>query len=184
MRKYVIALMLMMIMLFSTVSSFAASDPAVTIVNPTAASTTYSTNLLISIKVAKPATIRVKVTEEKKKVNDVLYATTIDEILKSEQARRDGKAAATIVSVPVGEPEVYTSTNNLSFYTKKYEKITPGVYRIKVETLSAGQVLYTGENLVTMKEKEIEESEAKIFSTSQSGATQFLQNLLKTIFGN
>ena len=47
MRKYMIAVLLIVMMLLSTVVSFAASDPAVTIVNPTVSSTIYSTNLLI-----------------------------------------------------------------------------------------------------------------------------------------
>lgn len=184
MRKYIIAVILIMTMLFSTSVCFASQDPAVTIVNPTVNSTIYSTNLLISIKVTQPKTIRVKVTEEKKKVNDVLYATTIDEIQKAEAAIAEGKSAATIVSVPVGVPDTYTSVNNLSFYTKTFEKVTPGAFRIRVETLYGGQVIHASESLVMMKEKQVAATDANIFNTSQSGATQFLQNLLKTIFGN
>lgn len=185
MKKHLITGMLVaVIMLLSTVVSFATSDSAVTIVNPTASGTIYSTNLLISIKVTQPKTIRVKVTEEKKKVNDILYSTTIDEIEKAEQARAAGKPAATFVSVPIAEPDTYTSVNSLSFYTKKFEKVTPGAFKIRVDTISGGVVTHSSESLVMMKEKEEETTDAKIFSTSQSGATQFLQNLLKTIFGN
>lgn len=184
MRKYLIAVMLIMMMLFSTAVSFAAADSAVTIVNPTAGSTIYSTNLLISVKLTKPKTIKVTVTEEKKKVNDTLVSTTVDEIVKAELARSAGKPAADFVSVPLGDPEKYTSENNLSFYTKKYEKVTPGAFKIKVETISGGQITNSSESLVMMKEKEVEATDAKIFNSSQSGATQFLQNLLKSIFGN
>src|SRR5665647_3602960 len=101
MRKYIIAVLLIVMMLLSTVVSFAASDPTVTIVNPIASSTVYSTNLLISVKVTQPKTIRVTVTEEKKKINDNYYSTTIDEIQKSELAREAGKPAYTFVSIPV-----------------------------------------------------------------------------------
>lgn len=184
MRKYLITGMIIITMMFSTVVSFATQDPAVTIVNPTVSSTIYSTNLLISIKMTQPKTIRVKVTEEKKKVNDVLYSTTIEEITKAEAAREAGKAAATIVSIPIGDADTYVSANSLSFYTKKFEKVTPGAFRIRVETISGGQVTHASESLVMMKEKPLETTDAKIFTTSQSGATQFLQNLLKTIFGN
>lgn len=184
MRKYIIAVMIILTMLFSTTVSFATVDPAVTIVNPTIGSTLYSTNLLISIKVTQPKTIRVTVTEEKKKVNDVLLAATIEEIEKAEQAREEGRPALTFVSVPLEEADTYITAGNLSFYTKKFEKVMPGTYKIRVETLSGGQVIHTSESLVMMKEKEVETTDAKIFSVSQSGATQFLQNLLKTIFGN
>lgn len=184
MKKYIISVILIVTMLFSTGVCFATQDPAVTIVNPTVNSTIYSTNLLISIKLAQPKVIRVKVTEEKKKVNDILYTTTIDEIQKAEAALAEGKPAATIVSIPVGEPDTYTSVNSLSFYTKTVEKVTPGAFRIRVETISGGQVIHASESLVMMKEKPIETTDAKIFTISQSGATQFLQNLLKSIFGN
>lgn len=184
MRKHVVVLMLMIVMIFSAVPSYAVPDPAVTIVNPVGSSTIYSSNLLISVKIAKPKTIRVKVTEEKKKVNEVLYAATLDEVLKSDAAKREGRAGTVMVSVPLGEYDTYTSSNNLSFYTRKYEKVTPGVYRIRVETLSAGQVVYSSENLVAVREKEVAATNTEIFTTSQSGTTQFLQNLLKTIFGN
>ena len=184
MKKLLVLITLMLAMIFSTATSFAASDPAVTIVNPTDSSTSYSTNLLVSVKITKPKTIRVRVTEEKKKVNDVLYSMSLDELEKAQQAKAEGKPAATVVSVPLGEPETYTTSNNLSFYTKKFEKVTPGVYRIRVETISAGQVVFSSENLVVMKEKEVAATDAKIFNSTQSGTTTFLQNLLKTIFGN
>jgi len=184
MRKYMIAVLLIVMMLLSTVVSFAASDSTVTIVNPTAGSTIYSTNLLVSVKVAQPKTIRVKVTEEKKKINDNYYSTTIDEIQKAEQAREAGKPASTFVSITLEEADTYVSQNYLSFYTKRFEKVTPGTYRIRVETLLNGQVIYSSESLVMMKEKPVETTTAKIFSSYQSGATQFLQNLLKSIFGN
>src|SRR5665648_1086902 len=107
MRKYMIAVLLIVMMLLSTVVSFAASDSTVTIVNPTAGSTIYSTNLLVSVKVAQPKTIRVKVTEEKKKINDNYYSTTIDEIQKAEQAREAGKPASTFVSITLEEADTY-----------------------------------------------------------------------------
>jgi hypothetical protein len=184
MKKLLVLITLLLAMVFSTATVFGASDPAVTIVNPTDSSTSYSTNLLVSVKITKPKTIRVRVTEEKKKINDVLYSMTLDEVQKAQQAKAEGKPAATVVSVALGETETYTTSNNLSFYTKKFEKVTPGVYRIRVETLSAGQVIYSSENLVVMKEKEAEAANMNIFSTNQSGTTTFLQNLLKTIFGN
>lgn len=184
MKKYIIAVLLIVMMLSTTVVSFAASDPSVIIVNPTVGSTIYSTNLLISVKVTQPKTIRVTVTEEKKKINDNYYSTTIDEIEKAELAREAGKPASTFVSIPLETSDIYVSQNYLSFYTKRFEKVTPGTYKIKVETLFAGQVTYSSESFIMMREKPVETTTAKIFSTSQSGATQFLQNLLKSIFGN
>lgn len=184
MKKYMISVLVVVMMLLSTVVSFAASDPAVIIVNPTASSTIYSTNLLISVKVTQPKTIRIKVMEEKKKINDNYYSTTIDEIQKAEQAREADKPASTFVSIPLEEADTYVSQNYLSFYTKRFEKVNPGTYRIRVDTLVNGQVVYSSESLVMMKEKAVETTDTKIFISSQSGATQFLQNLLKSIFGN
>jgi hypothetical protein len=184
MRKYIIALLLIAMMLLSTIVSYGASDPAVTIVNPTVSSTIYSTNLLISVKVTQPKIIQVKVTEEKKVINDVYYSTTIDEIEKATLAKELGKPAPVFVSVPVEVADTYITQNYLSFYTKRFEKVTPGTYKIRVETIVNDQVVFSSESLVMMKEKEVETTAAKIFSTPQSGATQFLQNLLKSIFGN
>ena len=56
-----IAIMLVVMMMFSTVFASAASDPAVTIVSPAVESVVNSDSLLISIKITKPETIRVSV---------------------------------------------------------------------------------------------------------------------------
>jgi hypothetical protein len=184
MRKYMIAGLLVVMFMFTTAISFATTDPAVTIVNPTINSTIYSTNLLISVKVTQPKVIRIKVTEEKKVINDNYYSTTIEEIQKADLAREAGKPAATFVSVPVEGSDTYVSQNYLNFYTKRIEKVMPGTYKIKVDTILNDKVVFSSESLVMMKEKPVEVADVKIFSTVQSGATQFLQNLLKSIFGN
>ena len=65
-----IAIMLVVMMMFSTVFASAASDPAVTIVSPAVESVVNSDSLLISIKITKPETIKVSVFEEKQLVGE------------------------------------------------------------------------------------------------------------------
>jgi hypothetical protein len=161
--------------------AFAATDEDVTIVNPVSYSTVASTNLLVSVKLTKPKTINVTVTEEKKSVDGTNYTLGESDM----KAIQDGTFTGVRVSVIVVDGDSFTSTNNLSFYTKKLENITPGVYKIKVETISAGKVTHTSANYVVIKSKTADASaDSTLFDSSQSGTATFLQNLLKSIFGN
>ena len=83
----------------------------------------------------------------------------------------------------VFESENFTTTTNLSFYTKKLENVAQGNYIVRVDTIgSDGKVLYQTSRSVTVAEKE---SEAEVFSSNSSGTVNnFLQSLLKSIFGN
>ena len=197
-----IAIMLVVMMMFSTVFASAASDPAVTIVSPAVESVVNSDSLLISIKITKPETIKVSVFEEKQLVGEELKSVDVNNIETLEAATTatsssvsvDGAVTTTsvtasgvttkFVSEEVMVPETFTSTNTLSFYTKQLNNVTPGLYKVKVDTIDAeGNVLYSTENLVVVKGVASEAEKTDLFETNQSGISQFLQNLLKSIFG-
>ena len=197
-----IAIMLVVMMMFSTVFASAASDPAVTIVSPAVESVVNSDSLLISIKITKPETIKVSVFEEKQLVGEELKSVDVNNIETLEAATTatassvsvDGAVTTTsvtasgvttkFVSEEVMVPETFTSTNTLSFYTKQLNNVTPGLYKVKVDTIDAeGNVLYSTENLVVVKGVISEAEKTDLFESNQSGISQFVQNLLKSIFG-
>ncbi len=170
----------MLAMIFSTVFSYAASDPAVVLVNPTSGGTVYANNFLISIKITAPKTIKVSVYEELQEVNGVKTSVDINSLISADGTLN----TSNLTSVSVITPSAFTCTNNLSFFTKQINGLKPGLYRIKIDTVdSAGKIIYTQNSYVALKEKPAE-SEANIFETPQSGTMQFLQNLLKSIFGS
>jgi len=179
MRKLITTIIVVLALLCGTVVASAASDPNVMLVNPASNSTVYSSNLLISVKLTQPKTIRVMVYEEKQQVNGTLSAVNVNTLTISNGAINN----VGFTSVAITMPATFVSTNNLSFYTKQVNNLKPGLYRIQIETLDASnKTVYTNNSYVVVKEKT--EEEAKIFDTPQSGTMQFLQNLLKTIFGN
>lgn len=178
MKKVVIAFLLTMMLMCNVAFASAASDPAVTIVSP--AQSVTGTNLLVSVKMTAPKSIKVYVYEEKEKNGDDLIS--IDPSTVTEESL----ATKTLYSVSVMTPEVYEGTGNLQFYNKQLNDITPGLYRIKVEVLdksgsvTASSVLNT---LVTPKESETVNGN-EIFQSQSTGALQWVQNLLKNIFKN
>jgi len=175
MRKCIIALALVFVFLMSAPVTFAAANPHVTIVNPVSGTTIYSENLLVSVKLTSPLSIKVTVTQEFKVVNGENTHIGLADYLKTDTGE--------IASVAVGAAESFTSTNSLSFYTKKVENVTPGVYKITVDTISEdGKVLYTNLNPVEIKPKEDNPAEPPGAESQPSGPAQFLKNLLKIIF--
>ena len=180
MRKQMMILIVVLSMLCSTVFSSAAGDSSVVLVNPVSNSTVYSNNLLISVKLTEPKTIKVSVFEEKQLVNGTYSAVNISSLTTS-----NGTVNTTsFKSTPVVAAAKFESSNNLSFYTKQINGLHPGLYRIRIDTLDAeGKITNTKNSYVAVKEKTTE-TDAKVLDTPQSGTMQFLQNLLKTIFGD
>lgn len=171
-------LTLVLTLLCGTVSAYAARDPNVILVNPVSKSTVTTNNLLISVKLTEPKTIRVKVWEEKQVVNGTLAAVNVNTLTATSGSVNTADLSEVIVDTSLP----FTSKNNLSFYTKQVTVSGPGLYKIEVNTLDAsGKVTATNNSYVIVKEKATEET--KIFDTPQSGTMQFLQNLLKNIFG-
>lgn len=200
-RCKLIAVMLIVIMMFSTVFASAASDPNVIIVSPAVDTVVNSDSLLISIKITKPETIKVSVFEEKQLFGEELKSVDVNNIETLEAATTATASSVTVdgavttsvtasgvttkfVSEEIMAPETFTTTNTLSFYTKQLNDVTPGLYKVKVDTIDAeGKVLYSTENLVVVKGVANETEKTDLFETNQSGISQFLQNLLKSIFG-
>jgi len=177
-KKRNIALFVIMVLLCSTIFAYAASDPDITIVSP--AQTVYGDNLLVSVKMAAPKTMKVSVYEEKQKVGDTLVSIDPSEV---DEKKID---SSKIYSVSIMMPETYTGTGNLQFYNKQLNEISPGLYKIKVETLNAaGEVAASNSMRVVVMSKESEAATGSaIFESGQPGAFQWVQNLLKSIFGN
>ena len=175
MRKCISMLLITLMLLMGTTVAYAAANPNVTIVNPVFGSTIYSDNLLISVKLTAASSITVSVTQEFKNVNGENVTISMEEYQKADSSG--------IVSIAVGSAESFTSTNNLSFYTKKVENIKPGIYKITVNTVDAdGKELYSNSNPVEIKPKEENPADPAVLETPQSGPAQFLKNLLKIIF--
>ncbi|MBE6031374.1 MAG: hypothetical protein E7225_07270 [Clostridiales bacterium] len=171
--KKVIAFVLVMVMILGSVCfAFGAeADPNITIVNPAQDTPVTSTNLLISVKLTKAETIKVNVLKE---------STTMQAITAP-----DGTIAQEKVLIydSVFVSENFTSTTNLSFYTQKLENVATGNYIVRVDTLGEdGSVIYETSRKVTVKEKEVTED---VFAKDNNGTVNnFLQSLLKSIFGN
>jgi hypothetical protein len=172
MKRILPVLALVLVLLFSSVSmAFADTDPYISIVNPSADSTVYSSSLLVSVKVTKVETITVSVAKES---TVVTTAAGIDGNIETKTSK---------VYTNIAEAESFTSTNTLSYYTKKFENVSPGTYKITVNTIGGDKkAIYTTTRTVKVATKETTES--AVFSTGQSGTLTFLQNLLKTIFGD
>lgn len=179
MKKRTIMSILLIAMLMINISIVsAASDPDVTIVSPSQSIT--GSNLLVSVKITGSKTIKVYLYEEKEKVGDNLVS--IDPATISAESL----SSKTYYSVSIMTPETYEATGTLQFYNKQISDVKPGLYKIKVEvldkakTVTASSVLRT---LVMQKDKE-PASGNEIFQSQQTGALQWVQNLLKSIFKN
>ncbi len=178
MKRLVMIFTVLAVLFCNIVFVAAASDPAVTIVSPSQSVT--GSNLLISVKMTAPKTIKVYCYEEKEKVGDTLVS--IDPTAVSEE----NFSAKTLVSVSVMTPETFEGTGSLQFYNKQINDITPGLYRIKVEVLDKSKTVTASSTLralVIPKDSDAS-SGSEIFQSQQSGALQWVQNLLKSIFKN
>ena len=172
------AITIILVMLFGTVFSYAAADPAVTIVSP--AQTVYGDNLLVSIKVTAPKTIKVSVYEEKQKVGDTLVS------IDPETTDLTKLTSGDITSVSIMTPETFVGTGTLQFYNKQIETVKPGLYRVKAEVInSAGEVTATNSTrIVVMEQKTNVASGSAIFETQESSVVQNLMQWFKNFFGN
>lgn len=181
-RKCILTFILIFSLIFCNMTvAFAAVDQDVTIVNPVSGSSLTSTNLLISVKITQPKNIKVAVSEVRKTSGDSSSALGESDMKAIVEGTYKDSSNLTYTSVLAGES--FSSTNNLTFYTKKLEKVTPGVYLIKVDTMAQDKAVYSSRSYVTIKSK-ASEADSKLFDSSQSGTAVFLQGLLKSIFGN
>lgn len=181
---------------------------AAAIVSPATNTIVYSDNLLVSVKVTEPKTVRVTIYEEKDVNNEQYVSVNVTNLTETDlgiiatgptplatsvaavsmagtssaSALSDGTPVKSYTSVIIGETASYTCTSQLGFYTKQINNVTPGLYRVQVDTVdAAGLATETTNSLVAVKAKPAIEK-SNIFETPQTGALQFLQNLLKSIF--
>jgi hypothetical protein len=159
--------------------SFAAADPAVTLVSPPENEAIVTNNFLISVKTVQSGkTLKITAGELQQKSGDKWIPVKPEELEDFDKKSDEEKKLS-----PIKEPEIFESKSSMNFYTKKLENITPGVYQIGVETVdAAGKTVYSKEARILVKEKV--EEEAKVFETPKSGTSQFLQSLLSKIFKN
>jgi hypothetical protein len=178
MKKRVMALVMIIALLSGTVFVSGASDPAISIISPV--ETVYGDNLLVSVKMTAPKTIKVSVYEEKQKVGDTLVS------IDPAATAKEDLSEITIISVSIMTPETFAGSGSLQFYNKQLNEITPGLYRIKVDTVDINGVAVasTSTRVAVMPKDSETKEDNTIFQSQQSGALQWVQNILKSIFGN
>ncbi|MDR2132520.1 MAG: hypothetical protein LBP30_04150 [Clostridiales Family XIII bacterium] len=179
MRKSLLAGAVAFLICVSASFSFAAPDPAVTLVNPSENEPIVTNNFLISVKVTQVGKIlNVSAYELQKKTDDGWVIAQTDELEEYDKKDDDEKRL-----LPIMETESFESKGVVSFFTYKVEDIAPGVYMIRIDTVDAdGAVLFGKEYRILVKEQTEEES--KVFETPKSGTSQFIQNLLNKLFKN
>ena len=183
-RTAIISVLMAVVMIFmSTAAVFATETQGitpnsyVTIVNPVTGSIVYSENLLVSVKMTAPVTIRVSVTQEFVVINGEDRSLSLTEHLAT--------ASNQIRSVAVGTADDFTNVNNLSFFTRRVEDVTPGIYRITVETINqSGEVTHTNSSPVEVRAPETNAVNTAPTASTSSGTAQFLRNVLRAIFGS
>lgn len=181
-KRAFLILVLVLSMLCSTIFVSAASDPAVTIVNPEDQVAVYSDSLLISVKVTQPKTVQISISEKKQQIGDSLVSFDVNKLV-SQTAQVSTDALRNAKSVDVCPAEKFTCSNNLSFFTKKVSDLSPGVYEVKVKTLNgAGQVTYSSTSMVALMGKQSAEDQANIIDKKENGAIKFFKDLFNSIF--
>ncbi|MDR2088767.1 MAG: hypothetical protein LBP73_05375 [Clostridiales Family XIII bacterium] len=179
MRKFLLAAAMMFALCVFAPFSFAAADPAVTLVNPSENEPIVTNNFLISVKVTQTGKFLHVSAYELQQKTDADWALVQTEELEEYDKKKEEEKRL----VPIMETASFESKGAVSFFTHKVEDIAPGVYMIRIETADAdGAVLFDKEYRILVKEKTEEES--KVFETPKSGTSQFLQSLLNKLFKN
>jgi hypothetical protein len=182
MRKIFLSTAALLAFCFFASISFAAADPAVTLVNPSENEPIVANNFLISVKTTQVGkTLRINAYEVQQKSGDEWTLVKTEELEEFDKKKDEEKRL-----VPIMDEETFESKGAVSFFTHRVEDIAPGVYLIRIDTMNApgseNEVLYSKEYRILVKEKTEEES--KVFESQKSGTSQFLQSLLSKIFKN
>ncbi len=187
--KRIIALMLVFAML---ATGFVFAADAASIVSPAANSIVYTDSLLVSVKVTELKTVRVSVYEEKVTSGDALVSADVSGFTEEDLKAASGDAQYT--DVLLGEAAEYTNTVEIGFYTKQIA-VTPGLYKVKAETLETvmewpegatepvEKIIVTEavSSLVAVKVKPAEEK-PQVFQDNSTGAITFIRKILKNLF--
>jgi hypothetical protein len=179
MKRFLFAVAMTLVFCVFAPFSFAAADPAVTLVNPSENEPIVTNNFLISIKTTQPGKfLKINAYAVQQKSGDGWVLVKTAELEEYDKKKDDEKRLVSIM-----DEAAFESKGAVSFFTHKVENIAPGVYLIRIDTVSAeNTVLYSREYRILVKEKTEEES--KVFETQKSGTSQFLQSLLSKIFKN
>ncbi len=150
MKRRIASAVLMLALIFNTGIVFSSAAPApVNVVNPAFNKVYTADNILISIKLTQPTTIKVACSKIQQESNGVFYYMNVDAFQKNPASVHELKTR----EVPVIKQDSYTSQNELTYYTKKIPNVTAGVYKITVTTVSGGKVVKTDEGYIGIKEK-------------------------------
>ncbi len=156
-RKLLIIFAVVMCLLANAVPTFAASglsdDPNVIIVSPTKNAVMKSGKVLVSVKMTAPKTIKMSFYE--------VNSSSSRNLIKS---------------------ETYSSSKNLSYYTRQLTGLDPGVYCVNISTLSYGNAIYSSEIYIKVAKQTSGTVKVDVFN-SQNTSTSFWSSLLKKLLG-
>ena len=178
-----------LILVFAMLSTGIVFADAAAIVSPAANSIVYTDSLLVSVKVTELKTIRVSVYAEKVVSGDKLVNADVSKFTEADLKAAAGSGKYT--DVLLGEAATYTNTVEIGFYTKQIA-VTPGLYKVKAETLETVMewpegatepvekiiVTETKSSLVAVKKKPAEEK-PQVFQNNSTGAVTFIRKILK-----
>lgn len=183
---------LAMLLVFAVLATGFVFADAAAIVSPAANSIVYTDSLLVSVKVTELKTVRVSVYAERVTSGDKLVNADV-----SKFTEEDLKAAAgdpKYTDVLLADPADFTNTVEIGFYTKQIS-VTPGLYKVKAETLETVMewpegavepvektiITETKSSLVAVKKKPTEEK-TQVFQNNSTGAITFIRKILKGLF--
>ncbi|MBQ2094958.1 MAG: hypothetical protein II474_03555 [Firmicutes bacterium] len=178
-----------LILVFAMLSTGIVFADAAAIVSPAANSIVYTDSLLVSVKVTELKTIRVSVYAERVVSGDKLVNADVSKFTEADLKAAAGSGKYT--DVLLGEAATYTNTVEIGFYTKQIA-VTPGLYKVKAETLETVMewpegatepvekiiVTETKSSLVAVKKKPVEEK-PQVFQNNSTGAVTFIRKILK-----
>ena len=181
-----------LILVFAMLSTGIVFADAAAIVSPAANSIVYTDSLLVSVKVTELKTIRVSVYAERVVSGDKLVNADVSKFTEADLKAAAGSGKYT--DVLIGEAATYTNTVEIGFYTKQIS-VSPGLYKIKAETLETVMewpegatdpvekviVTETKTSLVAVKKKPVEEKK-QVFQNNSTGAVTFIRKILKGLF--
>ncbi len=204
--RRILAIVCALVMLAS-VSAFASAS----IISPARNSIVYSDSLLVSVKVSDAENIRVTVYEKKDSrqieiVNESgalekrtqYFSVDVNDLTEDDIALivagklvdddgepillSTGESVKRYTDFVYGEAELFSNDYGISFYTKQFSEVHPGLYRVKVECLdSEGLVKSISSSVIAVKDKALAPQD-DVLSEPQPGAVTVIQNLLKSIF--
>ncbi|MCR4601094.1 MAG: hypothetical protein K5767_05070 [Clostridia bacterium] len=157
-RGLIMIMVVLMAMVGMTVPAFAASgltdDPYISVISPGNNQVMTSGNVLVSVKMTVPRTIEMSFYEVKGNDEDNMKLIT---------------------------SEVYSSTKNLSYYTRQLTDLDTGVYCLNISTLNpAGESIYATEVYIKVQKKASSSFQINVFN-SKGTTSSFWSALLNRL---